>query len=96
MDSNGESVEGIPGRKASLPSPEELETQYKDIVKKAVADRREEIEQQIGPIDDNLIEKILTAINYSDPENLSKRSPDPRQISNGQTQISSYHPWVRW
>ena len=54
MDSNGENVEGIPGRKAKLPSPEELETQYQEIVKKAIADRKEEIEAEIGEISERL------------------------------------------
>ncbi len=71
MDSNGENQEGVPGRKAKLPSPEELETQYREIVKKAVADRKEEIEAEIGEISDELIDKIILNLNYSDPENLT-------------------------
>jgi hypothetical protein len=70
MVSNGEDTEGVPGRKAKLPSPEELESQYEEIVKKSIADNRGQIEKEIGPISDSLIDSIILAINYSDPENL--------------------------
>jgi len=75
MDSNGENTENIPGTKASLPSPEELETQYQEIVKKTIADRKEEIEAEIGEISDELIDKIILNFNYSDPQNLTGKAP---------------------
>ena len=75
MDSKGENTENIPGRKASLPSPEELETQYQEIVKKGIADRKEEIEAEIGEISDELIDKIILNFNYSDPQNLTGKAP---------------------
>ena len=75
MDSKGENTENIPGRKASLPSPEELETQYQEIVKKGIADRKEEIEAEIGEISDDLIDKIILNFNYSDPQNLTGKAP---------------------
>ena len=70
MDSNGENTENIPGRKAALPSPEELETQYQEIVRKGVADNKEQIEKELGEISDELIDKIILNLNYSDPMNL--------------------------
>jgi len=75
MDSKGENTENIPGTKASLPSPEELETQYQEIVKKTIADRKEEIEAEIGEISDELIDKIILNFNYSDPQNLTGKTP---------------------
>ena len=75
MDSKGENTENIPGRKASLPSPEDLETQYQEIVKKGIADRKEEIEAEIGEISDELIDKIILNFNYSDPQNLTGKAP---------------------
>ncbi|MEK9768796.1 MAG: hypothetical protein VW683_07725 [Betaproteobacteria bacterium] len=94
MDSNGENVEGIPGRKATLPSPEELETQYQEIVKKAIADKKEEIEAEIGEISDELIDKIILSINYSDPENLTGSKTHGKDKFNVSKLANSIHGFI--
>jgi len=71
MDSNGQDSEGVPGKKATLPTPEELETEYADIVKKAIADKAEAIQQEIGPITEKMIDDIIIKINYSDLDNFT-------------------------
>ena len=94
MDSNGENTENIPGTKASLPSPEELETQYQEIVKKTIADRKEEIEAEIGEISDELIDKIILSINYSDPENLNKPKIHGKSSFNKKALANSIHGFI--
>ena len=70
LDSKGASTEGIPTKATMMPSPEQLETEYEENVLKRFKQNKEQIEKELGPVDEELIKLMIRNFNYSNSESL--------------------------
>jgi hypothetical protein len=73
LDSDGESTEGIPSKRIELPSPEELEVEYNDILDSLLATTQDEIEVELGqPLK---VEELRQTLDYANNEDLFGKNP---------------------
>ena len=71
LDSKGASIEGIPTKATMMPSPEQLETEYEENVLKRFKQNKEQIEKELGPVDEELIKLMIRNFNYSNSQALN-------------------------
>ena len=72
LDSKGQQVEGLPEKKLSDPSPEQLESSFIEIFTQMYEENREAIESEVDPEKFNL-ETFLDRLNYAKSEDLVAR-----------------------